>query len=82
MHPRERYIWAQISILYETDKALLVDNGMKICIPKSWIYAIRLRSNTFEVHRKEIIELRPRIDLNKFNFQPFTQYMRNLIQCF
>lgn len=56
MHPRERYIWVQVRILHETDKAVLVNNGMKICIPKSWIYGIRLRSNTFEVYMKEVIE--------------------------
>ena len=53
MHPKERYIWAQIRILYETDKAILVDNGMKIWIPKSRIYGIRLRNNIFEIYVKE-----------------------------
>ncbi len=53
IHPKERYIWAQVRILYETDKAVLVDNGMKIWIPKSRIYRIRLRNNTFEIYVKE-----------------------------
>jgi len=37
-----RYIWARVRILHETDKAILVDNGMKIWIPKSRIHGIRL----------------------------------------
>ncbi len=53
MHPKERYIWAQVRILHETDKAVLVDTGMKIWIPKSQIHKIRLRDNIFEVHVKE-----------------------------
>jgi len=28
--PKEKYIWAQIRILHETEKAILIDNGMKI----------------------------------------------------
>ena len=52
-HPGERYIWAQVHILHETDKAILVDNGMKIWIPKSRIHGIRLRENTFEIYAKE-----------------------------
>jgi len=35
MHAKERYVWAQILILRATDRAILVDNGMKIWIPKS-----------------------------------------------
>jgi hypothetical protein len=53
MHSKERYIWAQIHMLHETDKAALVDNGMRIWIPKSRIHEIRLRNNTFEVYVKE-----------------------------
>jgi len=53
LHSKERYIWAQVHILYETNKAVLVDNGMKIWIPKSRIYRIRLRNNTFEIYVKE-----------------------------
>jgi len=53
MHPKERYIWAQVRILHETEKAILVDNGMKIWIPKSQIYGIRLRNNVFEIYVKE-----------------------------
>jgi len=53
MHPKERYIWAQVRILHETDKAILVDNGMKIWIPKSRINGIRLRNNIFEIYVKE-----------------------------
>ena len=53
IYPKENYIWAQIRILHETDKAILVDNGTKIWIPKSRIHGIRLRKNTFEVYVKE-----------------------------
>ena len=51
----ERYIWVQVRILHETDKAILVDNGIKTWIPKSQIYGIRLRKNVFEVYVKESI---------------------------
>ena len=53
MHPKEKYIWVQVRILHETDKAILIDNGMKIWIPKSRIRQIRLRNNTFEIQVKE-----------------------------
>ena len=49
----ERYIWLQIRILHETDKAILIDNGMKIWIAKSQIYRIRLRKNVFEIYVKD-----------------------------
>jgi hypothetical protein len=51
----ERYIWSQIRILHETDKAILTYNGMKTWIPKSRIYGIRLRKNVFEIYIKESI---------------------------
>ena len=51
--PKERYIWAQVRILRETEKAILIDNGMKIWIRKSQIYGIRLGNNTFEIYVKE-----------------------------
>jgi len=53
LHPKPRFIWAQIHILHETDKAVLVYNGMKIWIPKSQIYGVRLRKNVFEIYVKE-----------------------------
>ncbi len=53
VYPKEKYIWARVRILHETDKAILVDSGMKIWIPKSCIYRIRLRKNTFEIYVKE-----------------------------
>jgi hypothetical protein len=53
IYPKERYIWARIRILRETEKAILVENGTKIWIPKSRIYGIRLRNNTFEIYIKE-----------------------------
>jgi hypothetical protein len=53
IYPKEKYIWARVRILHETDKAILVDNGIKSWIPKSRIYEIRLRNNTFEIYTKE-----------------------------
>jgi hypothetical protein len=35
IYPKKRYIWAKVRILHETEKAILIDNGMKIWIPKS-----------------------------------------------
>lgn len=55
IYPKEKYIWAQIRILHETDKAILVDNGIKIWISKSRICGIRLRNNTFEIYVKESV---------------------------
>ena len=51
--PNEKYIWVKVRILHETEKAILVDNGMKIWIPKSQIYKIRLKKNMFEIYVKE-----------------------------
>lgn len=51
--PKERYIWAQIRILHETNKAILVDNGRKFWVPKSRIYGIRLKNNIFEIYTQE-----------------------------
>jgi len=53
IYPKVRYIWTPVRILHETDKAILIDNGMKSWIPKSQIYGIRLRNNIFEVYVKE-----------------------------
>ena len=53
VYPKERYIWVQVRILHETDKAILIDNGMKIWIPKSRIHRIRLKNNIFEIYIKE-----------------------------
>jgi len=53
MYSKERYIWVQVRILHETDKAILVDNGIKIWIPKSRIHRIRLRNNIFEIYVRE-----------------------------
>ncbi len=53
MHPQERYIWVQIRILHETDKAILIDNGRKTWIPKSRTHKIRLKNNIFEIYVKE-----------------------------
>lgn len=53
LYPIEKYVWARVRILHETDKAILIDNGTKIWIPKSQIYKIRLRNNTFEIYVRE-----------------------------
>ena len=53
IYPKERFIWTQVRILHETDKAILIDNGMKIWIPNSRIYGIRLKNNIFEIYVKE-----------------------------
>ncbi len=53
IYPKEKYVWVQIRILRETDKAILVDDGIKTWIPKSRIHGMRLRKNTFEVYVKE-----------------------------
>ena len=52
IYPVEKYIWAQVRIIHETDKAILVDNGRKIWIPKSRISGIRLKGYTFEIYVK------------------------------
>ncbi len=52
-YTKERYIWAKIRILHETNKAILVDNSKRFWIPKSKIYKIRLKNNTFEIYTKE-----------------------------
>lgn len=53
VHPKETRIWVQVPILHETDKAILVDNGMKIWILKSRIHGIKLKNNIFKIHVKE-----------------------------
>ncbi len=55
IYPQERYIWAQVRIIHETNKAILADNGRKFWIPKSRIIKIRLRHNNFEILVKECI---------------------------
>ena len=29
IHPKERHIWVQVSILHKTEEAILIDNGTK-----------------------------------------------------
>jgi len=53
MYPKERYIWARVRIIHETDKAILADNGRKTWIPKSQICKIRLNNSTFEIYVKD-----------------------------
>ena len=47
---KSEYIWVPVRILKETDKAILVENGRKIWIPKSQILKIRLRKEAFEIY--------------------------------
>lgn len=54
-HPKSTYIWAQVRILHETDKAILVYCCGKHWIPKSRIHGIRLRNNVFEIYVEEEI---------------------------
>ncbi len=51
-YPKERYIWIKIRILHETNKAILIDIGKRLWLPKSSIYKIRLKDNTFEIYTK------------------------------
>lgn len=53
IYPEEKYIWAQVRIIHEINKAILVDNGRKFWIPKFRIYGIRIRNNVFEIYVKE-----------------------------
>lgn len=53
LFPTDRYIWAQVRILHETPKAILVSTGAKSWIPKSQVADIRLRRNTFEIYVRE-----------------------------
>ena len=53
--PKPKYIWAQVRILHETEKAILVYSGIKIWIPKSQIHRIRLKNNVFEIYVRENI---------------------------
>ena len=57
LYSSEKYIWSQVRISHETDKAILVYNGMKIWIPKSQIHGIRLRKNVFEIYVREGITI-------------------------
>jgi hypothetical protein len=53
--PKPRYIWAQVRILHETDKAILVYCCGKHWIPKSRICDIRLKNVGFEVYVEESV---------------------------
>ncbi len=53
IYRREKYIWAQVRIIHETDKAILVDNSRKFWLPKARICGIRLKGHTFEVYVRE-----------------------------
>ncbi len=52
-YQKENFVWVKIRILHETDKALLVEHGRKFWIPKSRIYEVRLRNNTFEIYTQK-----------------------------
>jgi len=50
----EKRIWIKIRILYETQKAILVEIPIgKQWIPKSRIDAIRIKNKNFELYLKE-----------------------------
>lgn len=53
LYPKEKYIWVPVRIIHETEKAILVDNGRELWIPKSRINGVRLKNNTFEIYTKE-----------------------------
>ena len=53
LSPKPRYVWVQVRILHETEKAVLVENVERMWVPKSQIREIRLRNNVFEVYVKE-----------------------------
>lgn len=53
--PKPRYVWTQIRLLHETDKAILVNSKPDIWIPKSQICRIRLKNGVFEVYIREDI---------------------------
>jgi len=55
LRPKPRHTWAQIRILKETDKAILVECGKKTWIPKSRIRKIRLKNGVFEVYIEESV---------------------------
>ena len=55
IYPEEKHVWAQIRILHETEKAILVDNGSRLWIPKSRIKGIRLRDQKIEVYVEESV---------------------------
>ncbi|MBU1044509.1 MAG: hypothetical protein KJ915_08975 [Candidatus Omnitrophica bacterium] len=52
---KSEYIWVQVRIIHETDKAILVDHRRKVWIAKSQIAKIRLRKGVFEVYIREDI---------------------------
>ncbi|MCK4947711.1 MAG: hypothetical protein KAS46_04985 [Candidatus Aureabacteria bacterium] len=53
LYSKPGYVWVQIRILHETEKAVLVENVEKIWMPKSQIRKIRLRDNVCEVYVRE-----------------------------
>ncbi len=55
VYPREKYIWAPVRILHETEKAILINGpGMTRVGTKTREHGKRLRSNYLK--RKKIIE--------------------------
>ena len=57
-YPQEKKIWVKIRFLHETEKAVLIlYEGRKIWIAKSWIYKMRLRKGVFQIYvRKSMFE--------------------------
>jgi hypothetical protein len=54
-HSGEKFIWIQARILYETDNAILIESNIKIVLPKSQIYGIRLKNNAFAICVKKSV---------------------------
>jgi len=54
LYPKPKYIWANIRVLHETAKAILVlYKDTKIWIPKSRIRKIKLRKDYFWIYARE-----------------------------
>ena len=54
LYPEEKHIWVRVRILHETEKAVLTEVGVgKQWIPKSKIYAVRIKDKNFEFYLKE-----------------------------
>jgi len=49
-----KYVWAKVSLRYETEKALLVlHNGVKVWLPKSRIRKLKFRRGSFLINVPE-----------------------------
>jgi len=55
IYPKVRHIWTPVRILHKTEKAILIDKGTKVWIPKSQIYGIGLRNNILRFTLKKVL---------------------------